>query len=112
MRVPTATFNASTWTVTIPASFHTFDLGQLLPLDSAVLDYSFEFTLNHGPQAGQASELYAQFSDPLHLSSSAALGSVTFAPGEAAAPEPGTLILLGCGLSILGMARSFSRKPR
>ena len=105
-----ATFDPSTWTVTIPPSFHTFDLGQLVPLDSMTLDYSFEFTLSHGPQAGQASELYAQFGDPLHLSGNSALGSVTFAPATATSPEPDTLISLGCGLAILTIARRLSRR--
>ena len=106
-----ATFDSITLTVTIPTSLQTFDLGQLLPGQDMALVYTFEFDLNHGPQQGQASELFAQFSDPLHLSGHPALGSVTFAPvGPAAAPEPGTLISLGCGLAILAMARRSSRK--
>jgi len=47
-----ASFSPSTWTLTIPTSFQTFDFGVLTPHDSMSVTYAFDFDLHHGAQAG------------------------------------------------------------
>ena len=105
-----ATFDPVSWTVTIPLSFQTFDLGPLPAGQGMTLDYTFSFALHHGAQQGQPSQLFAQFGDPLHLSANSALGSVTMEPLTASSPEPGTLLLLGPALLICLFARGRDRR--
>ena len=105
-----ASFDPLTWTVTIPKSFQSFDLGALPPNQTMALDYSFYFELDHSPQRGQPSDLFAQFSDPLHLSANSALGTITMEPVTASTPEPGTLLLLGLALFICLFARGRYRR--
>jgi len=107
-----ATFNPATWTVTIPTSLQTFDLGALAPGDSMKLDYEFNFTLRHGPQNGQASELSAEFCDPFHLSGNPALGTISLEPPVSTPPEPGFFVLCAFGLAWIGAIRFASHWRR
>jgi hypothetical protein len=91
------TQNNNIATVTIPRSFQTFDLGTLQPGETATLSYHFGYYLSLRG--------IAQFSDPFHLSGHPVLGTITFEPVETTTPEPGTILLVGCGLLALVIAR-------
>ena len=93
--------NPISGTVTIPTSFPTFDLGVIPPDGRLHLQYLFEFTATTaGALGGFESQLQGQFSDPFHLSTNPALGTLIFEP-VAAVPGPSGAILIGIGGLVL-----------
>jgi hypothetical protein len=107
--------NPISGTVTIPLSFLTFDLGVIPPGGRLALGYLFKFEAGTGGAAGGfESELLGQFGDPFHLSTNAALGTITFEPVSSeppGVPEPAGAILIASGGLIL-LVHAWRRRGR
>jgi hypothetical protein len=104
-----AYLDASRGVVTIPLSFQTADLGDLVPGQTMTLSYSARIDLTRGPGEG----LEGSYSDPFHLSGHPVLGDVTFSPVTGSSvPEPSTFVLFGVGFGMAGLGAIYRRRAK
>ncbi|BCG66017.1 MAG: hypothetical protein methR_P3889 [Methyloprofundus sp.] len=107
-----ATYDDSSFTLTIPLSFQSIDLGLIQPNEQFSLGYEFYAV---GQADSFAETLEFQFSDPLRVSftDNFPVGIAFFDPLPASVPQPATLTLLLSGLGfmqLVGLNKAGIRK--